>query len=81
MMKEHVRFILGKESLAHRFELLALVTRFMYTVPCSSVPSKRIFSRPGLVREKQRGALIPASAGTILQVGEYLCREGMIPLN
>ena len=51
--------------------LLAITARFVYTVPDMFVPSKRIFSRAGLIREKNRGSLTPANAEFILRVGDY----------
>ena len=60
------------EATSNRHRLLSIIARFVYTPPVTSVPSERLFSRAGLVRQKTRAALTPSTTEMILKVGPYL---------
>ena len=57
---------------SHRFPYLSEVAKRVLCIPATSVPSERIFSKSGLVVNKQRASLKPSNVDMIVFLNKNL---------
>lgn len=55
-----------------RFPMLSSIASVVFTPPATSVPSERIFSPAGWLRETRRSRLTPENAELLVKVGHFL---------
>ena len=59
-----------------RLPLLSQITRIVLTPPATSVPSERIFSITGWIRETRRSRLIPENTELLVKTGQFIRVQG-----